>query len=90
MDETKGISRMTDTERIIDGLRGIGRGIIDYVGIEDAKACMKVLDETVELLKEQKNDLRIMFNRCKATAKLLTSGGACKHCGMREKCGAGD
>ena len=47
-------------------------------------------DDALELLNEQKNDLRIMFNRCKATAKLLTSGGACKQCGMREKCGAGD
>ena len=39
-----------------------------------------------ELLKEQENDLRIMFNRCQATAKLLTSGSACNGCIKREKC----
>ena len=38
------------------------------------------------LLKEQENDLRIMFNRCQATAKLLTSGSSCNGCTMREKC----
>lgn len=43
-------------------------------------------DEAVEMLYEQGNDLRIMFNRCKATARLLTSGGACKMCHLREKC----
>ena len=40
----------------------------------------------IELLKEQENDLRIMFNRCQATAKLLTSGSSCDACLLREKC----
>ena len=45
-----------------------------------------LLRDAIALLKEQENDLRIMFNRCQATAKLLTSGSACNGCIKREKC----
>ena len=45
-----------------------------------------LMRDALELLKEQENDLRIMFNRCQATAKLLTSGSSCNGCIMREKC----
>jgi len=46
----------------------------------------RIINSLGEKIKEQENDLRIMFNRCEATAKALTSGGACKRCGMKEKC----
>lgn len=46
----------------------------------------RIINDLGKKIKEMENDLRIMFNRCEATAKLLTSGGACKRCGMREKC----
>jgi len=46
----------------------------------------RIINDLGKKIKEMENDLRIMFNRCEATAKLLTSGGACRKCGMREKC----
>ena len=46
----------------------------------------RIINSLGEKIKKQENDLRIMFNRCQATAKLLTSGGACKKCRMKEKC----
>jgi hypothetical protein len=49
--------------------------------------CIDLLAKDVlELLKEQAHDLRTMFNRCEATTRALAGGGACKKCGLRDKC----
>lgn len=44
----------------------------------------EIIADALELIKEQKNLLRIMFNRCRATGSL--DGAMCVFCGMKEEC----
>ena len=46
------------------------------------KVTRNALENASRILKAQKDDLRVMFNRCRA----LTGGQVCDLCTMREQC----
>ena len=84
---------MTDREKTISHLQIMHtwasfalENNLDFFNFKHLISITEWTDDAIKLMKEQENDLRIMFNRCQATAKLLTSGSSCDACLLREKC----
>ena len=55
-------------------------------GLADCRCIDLLAGDAIELIKELEKDLRIMFNRCEATARALAGEEACKDCMLRDKC----
>ena len=50
------------------------------VSVQECRAVLS--KDALELIKELKNDLRVMFNRCES----VSQGSVCGYCMIREKC----